>query len=159
VMAHEPPFLCLLDGDPRHAALARRRRAGVETALAAIRAGDHTAGARIFVESVTSAPGAWEGLPEHFRQEFVRNAAAFLAEGDSLDDVVPDLFAMAELGPRLVVTHGERSSPYFRTIAQNLLAALPRARSCVFVGAGHVPQQSHPNDFVAKTLALTKENP
>lgn len=157
VMAHEPPFLCLLDGDARYAELARRRRAGVARALDAIRVGDHIGGARIFVESVTSAPGAWNALPEQLRREFIGNAAAFAAEGESLDGMVPDLSAMAGLGPRLVITHGERSSPYFRTIAENLLGALPRARGCVFTSAGHVPQQSHPIDFVAKTIGLIQQ--
>jgi pimeloyl-ACP methyl ester carboxylesterase len=153
VIAHEPPFLRLLLDDPRLVELARRRQAGIARAVNAIRDGDPALGARIFVESVTSAPGAWEALPDPLRDQFLRNAPAFLAEGQSLDNCDPDLLGMDGLGPRLVLTRGEYSGPYFKAIIEKLVQALPRARSCILAHTGHVPQQSHPREFVAATLA------
>jgi pimeloyl-ACP methyl ester carboxylesterase len=159
VFSHEAPLLTLLESDPAHRIIAEQKRAALARVKEAILAGDHALGAKIFVESASTVPGAWEPLPDATKQEFVQNAAAFLAEADTVSDRDFDLGTMARLGNRLVITRGDRSSPYLRIISDELCKLLPSAQRHVFSGAGHVPHRVCPNDFVLKTLEFVQLRP
>lgn len=96
--------------------------------------------------------GAWEELPEAFREIFTANGQALLAEirgGESTD-----LSRLAEIGvPTLVVT-AEDSPAAFRLASEAVARALPHARSVV-VGGGHAIDPAGP-DVLAFVSGLTR---
>lgn len=156
VVAHEPP-LEFINREVPLRPLSREARDGLREALDAARSGDATLAAKTFFERVSSSPGTWKYLPENVRRAFVENAPAFLSEVDSVNSFCPDPRTVSRLADRLVVTCGERSSPYLKILTDELCRAVPMARHHVFSRAGHAPHQSGPSDFVAKTLSLLKE--
>jgi pimeloyl-ACP methyl ester carboxylesterase len=156
VIAHEPPLLELLDSRPELGAVANRVRTALDRTLDAARSGNHRQAAQVFVEQMSSAPGTWEYLPPEMQQEYVENVEAFLAEAPARHQGMLSASALGGLGDRLVITRGDRSSLYLRSICDELCRLLPRAQAHVFRSAGHVPHQSVPADFVEKTLELVR---
>ena len=88
--------------------------------------------------------GAWEELPEAFREVFTANGQALLAEirgGESTD-----LSRLAEIrAPTLLVT-AEDSPAEFRLASEAVARAIPNARS-VHVGGGHAIDPAGPDVF------------
>ena len=86
--------------------------------------------------------GAWEELPEAFREIFTANGQALLAEirgGESTDtSCLADIHA-----PALVVT-AEDSPAEFRLVSEAVGRAIPNARSVV-VGGGHAIDPAGPD--------------
>jgi pimeloyl-ACP methyl ester carboxylesterase len=157
VIAHEPPLLSMLEHQPKHQALWERVVARLNDTLDAVRAGDFVLAAQRYVEGVASVPGAWQHLPESMKQDFVRNAAAFLAETGEAQRLTLKLDEFGPLMDRFVLTRGEWSSPFLTEIATELGNALPGIKTYLFRGAGHVPHQSCPADFVERTAHFATE--
>jgi pimeloyl-ACP methyl ester carboxylesterase len=157
VIAHEAPLLQILELDPERRALANKVRTGFAEIAKALGVGDREAAARLFIERLASLPGAWQALPEEMRREFVGHADSFLPEADSDQDTDLTPTALAGLESRLVITRGDRSSMALRHASDELHRILPKARYHVFTGAGHVPHQTCPEIFVAKTLELARQ--
>jgi pimeloyl-ACP methyl ester carboxylesterase len=86
--------------------------------------------------------GAWEELPEAFREVFTANGQALLAEirgGESTDTS-----RLAEIrAPTIVVTAGD-SPVEFRLASEAVARAIPHARS-VHVGGGHAIDPAGPD--------------
>lgn len=149
VVAHEPPMLSLLE---RSSLIWERVQSAIARSMNAAQNGNHLLSAQIYVDDLASCPGTWEYLPEALKQGFVENARAFLDDASSLAELELTPSDLQRLGQALVVTRGDRTSPYLRLIVENLYSALPHLRRHVFTAAGHVPHQSCPADFVATTL-------
>lgn len=155
VIAHEPGFFSLLDGDPSFRPMLegveRLNRAVVER----IAAGAHAEGAEQFVEALLG-PGAWAQMPVELRDSFVENAPTFY---DDMND--PEHFAF-ELDwirafPRpVLLTLGELSPPFFAPVVEKLSGALPHAETVVFQGAGHTPYASHPEAYVEALVKFVR---
>lgn len=101
---------------------------------------------KAFAES-SLGEGAWERLTEDERAGFRDNEQAYrdeMADRDafSLD---PGRLAAYE-GPTLISLGGE-GAPFFATIAEALVDALPQARVETVAGAGHLPHLSHPREY------------
>jgi pimeloyl-ACP methyl ester carboxylesterase len=120
--------------------------------MEAARAGEHRLAAELYVEGVASCPGSWQYLPDNIKQGFIANAAAFLADAGGLQggDRLPQ--ELERLGHGVVVTTGSRTSPYIKLVMNRLYSTLPGLRRHVFGVGGHVPHQTCPDEFVAKTL-------
>lgn len=157
VIAHEAPLLQVLELDPAHRALAHKVRSGFADIAQALGVGDREAAARLFIERLASLPGAWQALPEEMRREFVGHAESFLPEADSDQDADLTPTVLAGLESRLVITRGDRSSMALRKASDELHRILPKARYHIYTGAGHVPHQTCPDVFVAKTLELARQ--
>ena len=138
---HEPPAVALL-GDDAAPFLAA---AGGVAEL--IEADDSEAGARQFAEIVLG-PGAWEMLPAEIRETFVANAPTFADEFADQEGFDLDLAALADTAPPLQISTGTESPPFFAAIADRIAQAVPDARRLVIEGAGHVPHQTHPDEYV-----------
>ena len=154
VMAHEPPFLCLLDGDTRQAELVRRRRAGVARALDAIRARRLLRRCADLRRERDLGAGCLAGncLNPSARNSFATpppswpRAKPWMASCPT-SSRSPD-WATGWSSP------GESAAAHTFGPSPRPAARLAPGSGCVFPGAGHVPQQSHPDDFVRTTLAL-----
>jgi pimeloyl-ACP methyl ester carboxylesterase len=152
--AHEPPLMWLLDGEGPHAAALRAFRESCARTEALLRAGRMADAARTFVDEVGLGPGAWERLARSARETFARNAPTFLAELEDPDALALELPSLrAYRGPALL-TRGDGSPPLYGPILDRVAAALPQAARHTFAGAGHVPQVSHPRDWVALVEAF-----
>lgn len=152
VIAHEPPMLGLLEVESPPHPLATRVHSALARSLQAVRAGDHRLAAQIYVEGMASYPGTWQHLPEEIKQGFIDNASAFLTDASALRDIDLSPQELERLGHAIVITRGARTSPYLKLIVERLYSALPELRRHVFDNGGHVPHQSCPQEFVARTL-------
>jgi len=141
---HEPPLIGLLGDTPEGIAI-RERLTDVVTKL---RGGDIEEGARLFVDTVAFGPGSWDRLSETARRKFIFNAPTFFDEVDGPGAFRLDLAALSRFTRPVMVTRGDRSPSYFAPILERIAGALPAAVRHTFGGAGHLPQITHPADFV-----------
>lgn len=148
LVVHEPPLFGLLADDPMMQGPLTAVGQRIEAVVAQLRAGDHAAGAKLFVETIAFGPGGWDQLPAEARQTFIDNAPTFLDETEDADGFAVDLAALSRFPAPALLSRGEASPPFFPAVVARLGGALPRARQHLFAGAGHVPHLSHPDAFV-----------
>ena len=156
VIAHEPPILRLLTASSTNYPVAARALRALYAALDAARDGQFAQAAQLYVEGMASYPGAWAYLPEIVRQSFTENASAFLMDSGALDDLDVTTEDFTTLGDRLVVTRGDRTSPFMKLLLDQLYREEPQLRRAVFGTGGHVPHQSSPAEFVTTTVELVR---
>lgn len=149
VAGHEPPLLAVLADKDEHAGIYGQTKASMEAVRRHLESGDHTAGAELFVEEVAIGRGMWAVLPPEMQDTFTRNGPTFLGELRDPDALAIDVDALAAIPMPLLLTDGDASSPMFAPIIAVLADALPDAQRHTFAGAGHVPQLTHPEDYVA----------
>jgi len=142
---HEPPLVGLLGDDPALPAVQQR----IEAVIATLQSGRTELAAQQFVETVALGPGMWERLPPEMRQTFVFNAPTWLDEMNEQAAFVLDVAGLAAFGRPALISRGDQSPPFFEAILDKIGEALPHARRHTFVGAGHVPHLTHPDDFVS----------
>jgi pimeloyl-ACP methyl ester carboxylesterase len=148
LVVHEPPSFRILAGIAEHAPVLDAIGGRIRKVVELLSAGRMEEGAQTFVDEIAFGPGAWPGLPEPLRRTFVFNAPTWLDETRDPDALDLDLAALARFDRPALVTEGEASPPFFRTVVRKVAAALPRATHATFPGAGHVPHLSHPADYV-----------
>jgi pimeloyl-ACP methyl ester carboxylesterase len=159
ICAHEPPSLEVLSSDPETEALAEEqvtKLAAVEQRLAA---GDLEEGARLFFETIAFGPGAWEQLPQQSRRTFVTNAPTFLAEMRDPEQLRLDLEGLARFPQPTLLTNGDSSNAEFPAVVARLAEVIPGAERRTIVGAGHVPHQTHPAEYVCIALDFLSRVP
>lgn len=149
VVAHEPPFLDLLDASPDTKPTVQAIRDDLGEVRARLQAGDHAAAAEYFVEHVALGPGAWQMIPPEVQQGFVANAATYLGELADPDAASIDPKALAQISAPALLTQGDQSPRFFAPIMDIVARALPDARRHTIEGAGHVPHMTHPDDYVS----------
>jgi pimeloyl-ACP methyl ester carboxylesterase len=140
---HEPPLINMLEGDPALSVAQMRIGAVIDT----LRTGNMEAGARQFVETVASGPGAWEQLAPQMRETFVFNAPTWVEEMKEPAAFTLDTTRLSSFGAPLLVSYGDQSPRFFVAILEQIADAIPRAQRHVFRGAGHIPHLSHPDDY------------
>lgn len=91
VVAHEPPGLGLLAGDPAYSEVLQGFTTRVGAVAAALKAGNYAQGAEPFVDSIALGPGSWKRRPQEQRETFVRNAPTFLDELGDPDGLTLDV--------------------------------------------------------------------
>ena len=149
LMIHEPPLMTLLESDESVRGQMTELGAHTEDVCALIASGRIAEGAELFVDSMAIGPGAWAKLPQQGRELFITNAQTFLAE--QLDPVKfgIDLLSLRTIQFPVLLTNGTRSPLLFARVIALLENAIPGVRRKTYTGAGHVPQSTHPDDFVA----------
>jgi pimeloyl-ACP methyl ester carboxylesterase len=157
LIAHEPPLFPLLAGTDFQPALEEvQRRIGAVVELLA--AGDHEAGARLFVETVGFGEGAWEGqLTPEMRATFVHNAPTFLDETRDPDSLMMDLDALGGFAKPSLLTSGTTSPPFFAPVVDMVAAAIPGAQRTTIAGADHVPHVSVPDRYVELVTTFVEQ--
>src|SRR5688572_28368658 len=144
LVVHEPPLVGLLANDPELPAIQQF----LEAVIATMQSVGTELGARQFVETALG-PGMWEKLPPEMRQTFVFNASTWLDEMNEQGAFLLDLGGLAAFDRPALISRGAQSPPFFGTILDTLGETLPHARRHIFDGAGHVPNPTHPDDFVS----------
>jgi pimeloyl-ACP methyl ester carboxylesterase len=148
VIIHEPPLYRLLVDDPsmtevlqdlkkRHGEVARK-----------IASGDHRGAAKLFMESVSRGPGAWSQIAPARQQALIDNAPTFLDEENDPEAYTIELSSLKQLRKPVLLTKGDQSQPMFAPVVSVLEASIPDVRTYTFPGVGHIPQSSHPEEYV-----------
>ena len=143
---HEPPMFGVLVGDPSMQPLLDGRLSATAAVIRHLEDGQDAEAAEVFVEQV--APGSWAALPEPIRATFVRNARTFLGETRDPDGLTIDLETLRRYPGPVLLSQGDQSPPMFAAVITTLCSALPKSQHRVLAGAGHVPQMTHPEQYV-----------
>ena len=99
-------------------------------------------------------PGSWAQLPEPFRAVLVHNAATYLDETRDPKGLSIDAMALAQTTKPVLLTHGTESPALFPAIIAELAVLVPTARVEVLTEAGHIPQATHPDNWVTSLMAF-----
>lgn len=149
VSAHEPPLFGLLAGDPAwEPALEefQRRLGGVLELIDQDRTRE---AAERFIDDIALGPGAWALLPSEERQLLIRHAPTFAEENTDPSIYTIELASLTDVTTPTQLTGGAASPPLFEPVLERLAATLPGAERHRFPEAGHVPQVTHPGEYVA----------
>ena len=107
---------------------------------------------KLFMETMLFKPGDWEQVPLESRERWIDNAHTFLEDWRDPDGwSVPgklDLEALGAFPHPVLLTCGRTSPAFFLSTMPALEQAMPRARVHEYPDAGHVPQASHPDEYV-----------
>ena len=159
LIAHEPPLLGdgVVGGNTELGPMLRAIQAQLQAVAHQLRAGDPRGGAARFVEEVTLGPGMWDTLPEELKQTMVDNASTFLATMDDPRWADLDVAALSRRRVPLLLTDGDHSPTVLRVIVAELARLVGVADAIpphTFAGAGHVPQLTHPEQYVQTVRAF-----
>ncbi len=154
LVVHEPPLVGVITEDPAMASILQAFGERVGGVVACLDAGDMAGGARRFVEEVAFGPGAWDQLPTEVRDTFVANAPTFLDEARDPDALTLDLATLKSFDRPTLVTQGTASPPMFSPIADRVANAISTASRHTFIGAGHVPHMTHPDDYIKRVSSF-----
>ena len=158
LVAHEPPLFGI-DGSTMFEPVARDIEARLFGVAQQIRAGDLLGGVARFIDEVTLGPGMWERLPDEVRQTMVDNAPTFLETIDDPRWADLDVERLSRRSVPLLLTDGERSPAALRMVVSELAGLLSVAGGVerrTFSGAGHVPQLTHPEQYVETVRAFLR---
>jgi pimeloyl-ACP methyl ester carboxylesterase len=148
VIAHEPPLISVVAGDPDVQPLLGEVQATIESVLARLARGHIEDAARQFVEEVALGPGAWEQLPEPIRETMIDSAPAFTAEQRDPAWASMDPTALARIESPVLLSQGDQSPPWFFGIVAKLGGLIEGAETRTYPGAGHAPHITHPRDYL-----------
>jgi pimeloyl-ACP methyl ester carboxylesterase len=146
---HEPPLWSLLRRDRDTQEILQQGAGSLDAVGRRIADGDHEGAARQFVEEVAFGPGAWENeLTPELRAIFVKNAPTYLDELQDPKQLHIDEDALSRLQLPVRLTQGSVSPPTFPAVIDRLIELIPNAGRETIDGAGHAPQQTHPERYV-----------
>lgn len=152
LMVHEPPLFNLLDNVPNGEVMLETIGARIAAVKALLEAGDMEEGAKQFIETIAFGSGAWTQLPPGVKQTAIFNAPTVLATMRDPEARSFDLARLRNFSKPLLLTLGEGSPPVFPLVVEQMAKMLPQAQRKTFLGAGHEPQQSHPEEFAATII-------
>ena len=155
VIAHEPPLLSLLAKDPESLPMLQEIQTKNQAAVGHLKRGEIEEGAKQFAEEIALGPGSWElflAFPEEMRRIVFDNAPTYVDEVEDPAWADIDLQALSGYNGSMLLTQGDQSLPWLRKIVEKLAEALPQAQRATYKGAGHLPQWTHPDDFVASLI-------
>lgn len=145
---HEPPSFGALGDSPEERAAVKDNQAAAARVREPLEAGEHEAGARLFVNEIAFGPGAWEEqLPTAVRDKFVNNAPTYLDELRDPGNLEIREEELSKLEIPVQITLGTESPSFFSLIADRLAQIFPRCRRRTIEGASHGPQLSHPEEY------------
>lgn len=159
VIAHEPPLFATLAGEPSAQPALAEVGTRIAKVLELLHAGDMADGARRFVETIAFGPGAWDQLPAELRETFTFNAPTWLDETGDPEALAIDLASLGAFRKPALLSNGDQSPPFFQLVLTKLGDALPHAQRSTFVGAGHVPHLSHPQEYVRIVTDFGRASP
>jgi pimeloyl-ACP methyl ester carboxylesterase len=154
LVVHEPPLVGVIANDPEMASILDAFHERADGVLEQLRSGDMVGGARRFVEELAFGPGAWDQLPATAQETFVANAPTWLDEMGDPHFLTLDLTTLPAFDRPTLVSKGDASPPMFSPIADRVADSISTASRHTFVGAGHVPHMTHPDDYVRTVSAF-----
>lgn len=105
--------------------------------------GDIETALREFVQRIG---GNWDNLPAAVRQPLWDNAWTLYANGKAGLVDVP-CAELRRLPMPVLVVQGEKTTPLFAKVSDNLAQCLTRVERATIAGAAHVAPRSHPGEF------------
>jgi pimeloyl-ACP methyl ester carboxylesterase len=154
--AHEPPLYGLLAGDPSLLPSLNEGNARREQVIRTLEGGDRAAAARLFVDTMTLGPGAWERMSLPRREMMVANADTWLDETKDKEGSTVDLGALAHFTKPALLTYGGRGLKGSKLIIEKLAKALPNSTVKLFPDDGHSPHASNPEEFVGTAMGFAR---
>jgi pimeloyl-ACP methyl ester carboxylesterase len=158
LVVHEPPLFDLLKGDPsimEALAEGKKRR---EQVIRVLETGDRVEAARLFVETLTFGPGAWDRMPARGRDRMVANADTWLDETRDSKGQTVDLEALSRFRKPTLLTYGGRGMQGSKLVTERLAKVIPGSKVEFDPTGGHTPQVSNPEVFVRKTTAFLQSS-
>jgi pimeloyl-ACP methyl ester carboxylesterase len=149
LIVQEPPLFSLLTDEPDGQAMLQTLKARIAAVEELLEAGDMEGGVRQFVETIAFGPGMWEQIPPEIKRIVIFNAPTFLDERRDPEALSIDLDSLHGFSHPALLTLGEQSPPFFAPIVEKVANVLPQSERKTFLGAGHEPEDSHPEDYVA----------
>ena len=159
MLCHEPPMLGVLEANPDLKPIADEERRKLAEVRQRLEGGDLAGASEYFVENVGLGPGMWAMLPPEGQDMFIRNAPTFLGELRDPDALDADISSLQRVTVPVVLTHGDQSPPFFAPIIDELFGLVPGVRRQLMSGAGHVPQLTHPGEYVVLIQDLLDQHP
>jgi pimeloyl-ACP methyl ester carboxylesterase len=159
LIVHEPPLFPLLVGTEFEPALAEVQRR-IDAVVALLEGGDHDGAARLFVDTISFGPGAWdEQLTPQMRETFIANAPTFLDEVRDPNALQMDLDGLAGFVRPALLTSGTKSAPFFGPVVDVVAQSLPRSERATIQGADHLPHISVSERYaeLVRTFARTAD--
>jgi pimeloyl-ACP methyl ester carboxylesterase len=152
LIVHEPPLMSLLADDSNGQVALQAIKERIAAVVELLEAGDMEGGARQFVETIAFGPGAWAQLPSDLQKIVIFNAPTFLDEMRDPEALSIDLARLRSFFHPALLTLGEQGPPFFTPIVEKVANVLPQAERKIFAAAGHEPEQSHPEVYVAAVV-------
>ncbi|MFJ2776968.1 MULTISPECIES: alpha/beta fold hydrolase [unclassified Kitasatospora] len=149
---HEPPGTSMLLADPTLRPIGTAFADRINAVRELLEQAESAAAAELFVESLAFGPGAWEQLPAPIRHTYIRNAPTYLDELRDPDALDLDLNALARYTEPALLTQSDDSAPMYGEVLDMIDLTLPKAERHLYVGAGHAPHLSQPEEWVGVTL-------
>jgi len=147
IVAHEPPFLRLLDATPEGSAIALPVWKELEEVRRRLESAEYAGAAEHFVDHVALGPGAWSMMPPEVQQLFVDNAPTYIGELRDPDAWTIDLAALALISKPVLLSQGDQSPQFFAPLMDVVASNIHGVRRETIPGAGHVPHVTHPDAY------------
>jgi len=155
VIVHEPPLFDLLLDDPSLQPAMEEGRKRREQVIQVLESGDRVGAARLFVETLTFGPGAWEKMPAKTRERMVANADTWLDETRDAAGPSVDLEALGRFTKPALLTYGGRGMQGSARVIEMLAKAMPDSKVEFDSSWGHAPHASNPGEFVRRVVSFT----
>ena len=157
VVAHDPPFLVLLEENPVWRAEAGAAIAELRRDQARVRAGEGAQVARERWDREAGAAGAWDQIEEELRRRWAGFADRWVLERQDPESLRPDPSELSGLDLPVLLTTGERSWPLYERIGEQLVETLRNASLRTLPGVGHQPSLTAPEAFVGTLMSFLLE--
>ena len=155
---HEPPIMSLLATNPSSGSEALGESQGDVMAVIQLAAsGDMEGAAHRFWDGILG-PVGWEGLTAEDKKRFVNNGPTFLDEVGEPDAFALDTGPLGDVSSPALLTAGSASPPHFPAIVGGLTEAMKGACRHTFEGAGHIPHQTHANQYLDAWMSFVKDD-
>ena len=151
---HEPPLFTLLEGQPETEKAFRVASERVGAVVNLLRQGKNEEGAELFVDTIAFGPSTWKTLPPLLQQTFIYNAPTWLDELNDDESLRIDLEKLKKFYKPVFLSQGAASAPFFPVVNDKNADSLPNVHRNTFANAGHVPQLSHPTEYVQALTAF-----
>jgi pimeloyl-ACP methyl ester carboxylesterase len=158
-IVHEPPLLGLLANDRQGQEILKSIQPRIQAVIERLEFGDMEGGVQLFVETIAFGPGEWALVPAEFKQMVIHNAPTFLDEMHDPKALSIDIDQLSSFPHPMLFTYGEHSPAFLQRIVEILAKALPQAQRKMFAGAGHEPEDGHPEEYVNMLLGFLAEKP
>ena len=145
---HEPPLFTLLEGEPGAEKAFQVVSERVGAVVNFLRQGKNEEGAELFVDTIAFGPETWKTLPSSLQQAFIYNAPTWLDEMNDDESLRIDLEKLKKFYKPVFLSQGAVSPPFFPVVNDRIADSLPSVQRNTFANAGHVPQLSHPTEYV-----------
>jgi pimeloyl-ACP methyl ester carboxylesterase len=152
--AHEPPLFKLLTDDPLVQTAVAEGNKRRDQVVRVLESGDRIGAARLFVETLTSRPGAWDRMSPQARERMVANADTWLDEIRDGEGSSVDLEALARFDRPALLTYGGRGMRGSKMVVERIAKAIPKSKVEFDPEAGHSPHVTNPREFVRRVTAF-----